>query len=110
MAYKILQQTVEPEDATTKYAKYLAEKLNHFDAITKSILIHKFNNLIFEAEMNMYSTSPSPSSSSNSSTPSMNFLSHQEIVSPSPSISPSPTHTQQNIFKELEEFVNLTPL
>lgn len=69
MVYRILQQPMVREDATTKYAKYLAERLNQFDFITKSILIHKFNNLIFEAEINMYSVQlfpyqiPSPCSS-----------------------------------------------
>ncbi|XP_037927200.1 uncharacterized protein LOC119661788 [Hermetia illucens] len=92
MAYTVLQQSLEPEDATKKYTDYLAAKLNQFDSMTKSILIHKINNLIFEAEMRKYSGSTSSSGFSPSSTPTLN---------PSPSISLLANDTQQTGLNKL---------
>lgn len=70
-SFEFLQQRIPEENSTSIFSKYIAKKLNQFDPRTKSILIHKINGLIFEAEMNMYSTNnhlspPSLSSSSDS--------------------------------------------
>lgn len=53
--YEFSHQSIEHDGTTTIFSQYLAEKLNQFDPRTKSILIHKINELIFEAEMNKYS-------------------------------------------------------
>ena len=49
------QRSIDNDASTTIFSQYLAEKLNQFDPRTKSILIHKINELIFETEMNKYS-------------------------------------------------------
>lgn len=45
------QQQMPKEDSTHTFGKYVAQKLNQFDATNKAILIHKINQLIFDAEM-----------------------------------------------------------
>lgn len=72
-AFELCQQPIELEDSTTLFSKYLSAKLNQFDPRTKSLLIQKINELIFDTEMNLYSESPystlSPSLSTHSTTP-----------------------------------------
>lgn len=50
-AFDFLQQPMPQEDLTQTFGKYVAQKLNQFDATKKAILIHKINQLIFDAEM-----------------------------------------------------------
>ena len=59
-ASELCQQTLEIVDPTSLYTKYLTAKLNQFDPRTKSILIQKINELIFQTEMNLHSESSHP--------------------------------------------------
>lgn len=49
--FDFMQQVMPKEDSTHTFGKYVAEKLNQFDATRKAILIYKINQLIFDAEM-----------------------------------------------------------
>ncbi|XP_071055067.1 uncharacterized protein [Onthophagus taurus] len=96
MAYKFLQAPMEKEDCTQLYAKYVAEKLNQFDPYTKSVLTHKINTLIFDAELSRLGAAPngsqcfmSPSQHSVSPLHSVRDISLQSS-SPPLSVSPSP--------------------
>lgn len=55
-AFDFLQQARPKEDSTHTFGKYVAEKLNQFDAKNKAILIYKINQLIFDAEMEKLSS------------------------------------------------------
>lgn len=74
-----LQQPIPKEDSTHTFGKYMAKKLNQFNATKKAILIHKINQLIYDVEMEELSAKtavshcgPALSSSSlSSSTPSI---------------------------------------
>lgn len=44
-AFDFLQQPMPQENSTHTFGKYMAQKLNQFDATKKAILIHKINQL-----------------------------------------------------------------
>ncbi|XP_047990222.1 uncharacterized protein LOC125229433 isoform X1 [Leguminivora glycinivorella] len=74
------------KDATAKFAKYLEAKLNLFNPTASAILIHKINQLIFEAEMSSISqphsfsmASGSPKSNWTPSPPHVNPLVQIEV-------------------------------
>lgn len=109
------------EDSTDTFGKYVAQKLNQFDATKKAILIHKINQLIFDAEMEKLNTetkvhhceiglSSSSLPSSTSSTPtSFEFLNSTQFVVPKCTQS-AYSHTITGMESELEEFVHITKL
>lgn len=89
-----MQQLTPKEDSTHTFGKYVAQKLNQFDATKKAILIYKINQLIFDAEMEKLSAktevcnfesglSSSSLSSSTSSTPTtFEFLNSTQFIVP----------------------------
>lgn len=71
---EFIEQPVEREESTNMFGKYLVQKLSQFDRKTKSILIYKINQLIFETEMELYTNyAPSPASISSPAPQSRSF-------------------------------------
>ncbi|XP_063362727.1 uncharacterized protein LOC134651553 [Cydia amplana] len=77
------------KDATAKFAKYLEAKLNLFNPTASAILIHKINQLIFEAEMSSISQPHSFSMAS---------------VSPKSNWTPSPPHINPLVQIEVSRY------
>ncbi|CAH0562967.1 unnamed protein product [Brassicogethes aeneus] len=120
-AFKILQQPIQ-EDSSTLYAKYLADQLNKLNP--KTIVIHKINNIIFEATIETYGTIPSTPSlisslfasptntslSSPASPPpiSIEVLDTSNVITEVPQIHASANENSQlteNVIEDLQEFV-----
>lgn len=97
---------MEKEDSTTLFGKYVAEKLNQFDAYTKAVLTQKINNLIFEAELSTIGNGIPARSQSTASSPSPNS-SPSLSPSPLPQYSPKNTSTLHDPITELNEYLIL---
>lgn len=98
------------------FGKYVAQKLNQFDATKKKILIHTINQLIFYAEMEKLSTEtevyhcePGLLSSSISTPTSFELLNFTQFIEPKGTQS-AYSHTTIGMESELEEFVHITKL
>lgn len=50
-AFDLLQQSLNRDNTTILFTEYLAKKIDEFDPRMRSIVIHKINNIIFDAEM-----------------------------------------------------------
>lgn len=105
-AYNILENVSNtPRDECTTFGEHVISKLRKFNERRRSILMHKINNLIFDAEMELYSQ--------------QEYVQHRPVYSnyasstPSPSsVTPpaiSPTTEQlhdSSQFNTLQDYVN----
>ncbi|KAJ8926568.1 hypothetical protein NQ314_021050, partial [Rhamnusium bicolor] len=126
-AFQFLQQPIPQEDSSTLFAKYLADRLDKFNPQTKAILIHKINQLIFEAEMEKYRmqsssyapglltlNSPSPATSVTcspaSTSPFFSEVLGSNNFAPEDTQSTNSHTSSDELVSDLGEFVYLTKL
>ncbi|XP_074035036.1 uncharacterized protein [Leptinotarsa decemlineata] len=110
-AFQFLQQPIPPDESSLIFAKYVADRLNTFDHRTKAILVHKINQLIFDAEMEKYNTSSPGSLYSHESTrsPFSNEVLDSNDGHANTQSSVSHT-TSEAVAAELQDFVYFTTL